>query len=719
MIKLSMKFSKGIIGISSLIGLVVLAVALPLLGNLAQKPQDTRNLATEEKEDCKGAATGTKYCTGGSSWKVCGKTETGSCTSPMECNSVTGGGIKCSCAGGIAWGGKWCVGELIAECGPDSTPKKCSVGTCLGVAGSAYCGGSGPEKEKCPTGKPGDRFCDKDGIKGGSWKQCDDKGEYISLKGTCASDLTCEKGYCSKPEDEKYPCKDKDGASIKTGQSYCCKPGATAPYCDGEKGTWKVCGDNTFRKCADDMECKYGATGAGAECITAKTCKDAVSGNDIAGDGSSGCNTSDSYAACNNGVWGTPNSCSGKKCSGGKCNKEEPPVGNPCTDYESTKIPIGNKGCATEGSWATCIKGPTGSGIWATPMETCKEGYYCDKGKVECVKKEEIEPPVGNPCTDYESTKIPIGNKGCATEGSWATCIKGPTGSGIWATPMETCKEGYYCDKGKVECVEKTDTRPEPPKTMDCETDNKRIVKNGDDRACKNNNLSGVCIDGKWTETVECPAGCARGDCVCKDYKNKEVPSGTVGCKTEKRQAECLGDAWNTVRIYPLCAHICLSGECGCISEDGKVFTPIGGYSCGSDGKRMKCFDLGWEVYPLMDGKDCPADKPVCRNGECFASEEGKPETLPACYGEVKGSCRIPEVSTCTKNLGRSYTSGRDIIGADYNCDGVVDIADYSVWRKESFEMVPWKGADFWTDVDGSGFIGGDGFSRWRDVFWK
>jgi len=567
-----MKQSNGIAGISSLVGLVILAVTLPFLSNLMQKPQDTRNLAVEEKEDCKTADVGEKYCTGGSGWKVCGKTDTGNCNSPMNCTDVSGGGIKCSCEGGISWGGKWCVGDKIAECGSDPapTPKACSVGTCLGSAGSAYCGGSTtPVPEECPKGvAKGDRYCT--GTR--TWKQCGG-----DLKGTCV-DYDCLNGYCGPATDgcksnsdcptgkvckdkvciAEKECRDKSGAIVREGQNYC--TGAV------DAGTWLTCGKTSGGTCPSDRPvCKYGATGAGAECI--------------------------------------------KK-------EETKPPALPKTDcidgVNGKKIPAGTSGCKDSSTYARCVDGASNKWEKEEPCPLmCGKESRC----IDCGKKDQLCCP-GNVCDD--ATKLTCKNIGAP----------GPIGA-VWM------------------CKEKTDTPPEPPKTTDCKSDGGEIVTKNGEWGCKNNDEIAYCNDkGEW-----------------------------------EKMRSCFGD--------------CKSGLCGCKADElRKTSAKPKASTCVTGASRSYCNGKdGWQKVEF-----CPATAPDCLGGICVS----------------------PDRSKCVINLGRSYTDEYDIVGGDYNCDGKIDIRDYSVWRKEFVDRQKWNGSpNWWTDIDGNKDVdvNDSGFSRWRDVF--
>jgi hypothetical protein len=55
-----------------------------------------------------------------------------------------------------------------------------------------------------------------------------------------------------------------------------------------------------------------------------------------------------------------------------------------------------------------------------------------------------------------------------------------------------------------------------------------------------------------------------------------------------------------------------------------------------------------------------------------------------------------------------------DVSAADYNDDGIVDAADYTVWRDQMGPLVP---PGYGADGDGDGFIGYKDYRLWKDAY--
>jgi hypothetical protein len=53
-------------------------------------------------------------------------------------------------------------------------------------------------------------------------------------------------------------------------------------------------------------------------------------------------------------------------------------------------------------------------------------------------------------------------------------------------------------------------------------------------------------------------------------------------------------------------------------------------------------------------------------------------------------------------------------IGGDYNDDGIVDAADYTVWRDQMGPLVP---PGYGADADGDGYIGYKDYLLWKDAY--
>jgi hypothetical protein len=142
----------------------------------------------------------------------------------------------------------------------------------------------------------------------------------------------------------------------------------------------------------------------------------------------------------------------------------------------------------------------------------------------------------------------------------------------------------------------------------------------------------------------------------------------------------------------------------GCGVFDGDPCCP--GMKCdinmNCDKTTVKCVKCGGDYQPCC----LSTDRNTCRPGlECD-----------------RGVCKkkVEDVGNGCFLLKGSVYIGPNTNGGDYNCDGVVDIADYSVWRKEFVDRQKWvEGSNWWADVDGIGNVKTTGYSTWRNVFFK
>ena len=739
-----MKKTKGIVGMSSLVGLVILAVALPFLNNIIKKPQDTRNRAVEEEIKCGTVKVGQKYCTNEKDGKyaVCGKDgkpeAEQKCTGEMQCSN-TSTGIRCDCVdkdgNKVGWANKYCTSEKTwKECGG-------AGGTCTTACEKGLCATGVPEKEDCKGVAKGDRYCTGETKR--TWKQCGG-----DLKGTCA-DYDCLNGYCgpvaecndSKPcpagkvcKDKvciaEKECRDKSGAIVREGQGYC--TGAVGA------GTWLTCGKTSGGTCPSDRPvCKYGATGAGAECIKDPSC------------GRENQNCCDGTTRCDEGL----------ECTSVSAGMGVAGVGT-MKCVKATCGKINGRSCCSDG---TCDRASNLLCKDDKCQQCGKKDHFCCVGDKPCDEGKCVD---GKCKTDTTTCidkvggdKIGVGETGCSSSKTAGVC----KADGTWETTMSCMREcknhqctddgcggknedccihnvchlGFECKELIVgastinaekyfKCREKTDTA-----TSCTDGVNGKIIAVGSP-GCKDSSTYAYCVDGKsnkWEKEIPCGIKCGTEskciDCgakdqlccppgnTCKDSgltcKNVGLPSpigavwmckektdtttctdkvggdkigvGETGCSSSKSAGVCKADGtWETTKS---CMYECKNHECTADTGCSKV-----GDDC--------CMVSG--IAPF-----CKGDTLVCGGTKCVAS----------------GKCPLskPNCSTCGKNLGSSYTEKYNIIGADYNCDGKVNIADYSVWRGEFFDKRPWKGSsNWWTDAEGEG-VDSTGYSRWNWMF--
>jgi hypothetical protein len=78
--------------------------------------------------------------------------------------------------------------------------------------------------------------------------------------------------------------------------------------------------------------------------------------------------------------------------------------------------------------------------------------------------------------------------------------------------------------------------------------------------------------------------------------------------------------------------------------------------------------------------------------------------------GNTNGSLGGPNAGGADAFVAKYF----DPLPGDYNGDGVVDAADYTVWRDQFAQVVPpGSGAD----GDGNGFVNGSDYQIWEDHF--
>jgi hypothetical protein len=648
MIKLSMKFSRGVIGISSLIGLVVLAVALPLLGNLAQKPQDTRNLAVEIKgacdmigNKCCGPDTkGFRYCTDG---LICeGNNPDSVCGKLVYCPSRCSNNYGCQRA-------KY---RAINECeNPDGTLKPPAPGTTPEYTDDCSCGPvAGGDNTRCGSYCIGYGTCNKEGLDCCHAEGADPWGTYCEGGNLiCDNDASsstfgkCKLPYCPTVGDDPCVMPDPDICG-KYGHK-CCTTGTPCEggfVCDteGVAGEKNICRSVSYQ-CAkanpysakSNCEILFSKDGSTPkECSTTddmscwgyvSTCE--LNCGQCLKDGDLCCRDGKSSLFCHNGLDCVSGRCKEKVknwyiCGGtGECISR--------SVYETLEMCRADNGGRT--CYETTEKCGEVCGIKAVELFECKAGscvgtkwgsksdcleYEKTLGGLKvCNSKDECEaickPPVKNNCGD-----VIHGGKKCDTEKSWVTC-----NDGTWGEPKGDCKVDQKCVAG--DCV-----------------------------SCGKLNEV-CCADKQCGDTLTCSS---EGKCVkkeepksCKDYNGIMVGVGETGCNTKESFATCVNDKeWKD--------------ENRCV---------------------QRCID---------------------------------------------GSCK--QISDCKVNKGIDYR-GPNAIGGDFDCDGVVDIGDYSVWRKEFLDGKRWKDStdkiNWWANVVDKDGIGGypdkqtnsHVYSLWREKF--
>ena len=551
-----MKKSCGLVGLSALIGIVVIAVMLPLVNKLTEKPQDTRNRA-------------------------------------METDLAPPSGTVCT----------------------DSLSGK-KVGG-------------------------GDRYC----TGGKNWKQCGG-----ALQGTCAGVLKCENGACTGG-DPKITCNDKDGTSVSEGQAYCTG-----------KTTWKICKKDTTYSCETGKICKYGATGAGAECINGATsCKDAVSGKDISGDGGTGCRTDDSSATCTNGAWGKYISCNGKKCENGKCNI--------CGKLDEDCC-VGSNKCDTG---LECDTDFSGSGLCKKP-----------KTKPDCGKENQLCCTEGNACVpglNLKCSSIKIGASYVSKCIKNTETVPGPCGDknqSCCTTSGSECKTGFMCFSGKCICGE-YDSPCCPSGAGDkCQSGLECISGYCSSTASDCGGAGqNCCTEGGGRSVCDPGLGCNSGK--CQTMKDCERYSDNYGCKWVKYKI--FGNDCKTAlpitkpvdtRIYTLDCKGPLRNKAGggndefCYDKTKGCCGELGEYCCS--GKTCNA-GLACDVSVALSLQRCktkPTDPPV------------KPPIEPPVEsdcGGYDGKCRDSEtlawVNACSKYCSGTgqYKICGDTSEKKYSCD--------------------------------------------------
>lgn len=307
------------------------------------------------------------------------------------------------------------------------------------------------------------------------------------------------------------------------------------------------------------------------------TCTD-VNGGLVTGDGKWFCAKDGNMKACNNGV---ESSLSGGDCVNQKKKcvyQNNQPFCKGCEEYNQPKDhPFGTEIC--QGDVASVCQT---TGFWKDiNCKLLSIPHNCVDGK--CVP---VTTPTPTTCRDSKNNIIPNGSFFCDYNNVYSC-----TNSNKLF--VEDCK-GNGCENGKCKTV-----------ISECNYPNQWV--------CKDSNTFAFCTnDKKWGQLKNCPGGCSNDLCNCRSDDGKNIiNSGLWGCKNNTTAAVCSEGVLSS--LTP-CANGCENGYCNsdlknCMVAD--VPYNHGVELCSYDNLSIDRCDNG-----VWRNSKC-GDNQVCSNANC------------------------------------------------------------------------------------------------------
>jgi|GEM_PF-4423570 len=710
---MSLKNKFGLIQIPLLVGLLLMAVAVPVATKLVQQNQDSRNLAYVP--DCEG---GDRECYG---------------TGYRVCQASGKWGMVVSCTGG-------CANGYCKSCVPNTV---CAKSTCEGYKCSDGCGGMVDGTKDCSTPTdPPERTCgdkpvgtteclaDKTGF-----RKCGTDGEWASTN--CATNYECKTGEKS--------CSLKTTTSTCANQDMECTlvtmpdplPKCKDSCCDGKyyQGNLGLyyCGNKPSTtvkpipcccNIGNSSQCYWGSGPGSCGTILGQIQTDNAkcSGNDpnqnkCLEKGDRYCENNTNYI-CNSSKTGyDERKCAdGYEClDGNKACTEKPACGTQgiecrvgsvygagpecssfCCDSKYYKSSIGAYYCGKDPNPPTvkpipcCCNWGTNSGqcYWGSSSGSC--GTVLGQIQTDTTKCKGTNP---NPTSTPTPTPISSGN--CISE-SWSGCASG----------QRKCCEGTMC-AGDT-CV---------ANTLAC---NNTTKKCSSDKYCDKGvcvtyptvtpgNGGGNCISESWSGCASGQRKCCEGNMCAGDT----CVANTSECSNTKPCADSVYKYCNKEGVcvpYPTatpgngggggsCKEV-LSGNllqcCNPKDSDGTSADSL----CNSKGKEVTCG--GKDYCCPSSGGNWTTDMNQCNNGGgennnckscptdfgCYVlyknnvQSEGVDEYKWFAPGYVMNDFVKVEDRKCSDNGVKKPTYLGKSKG-DANCDGVINNYDLSTWRSE------------------------------------
>jgi hypothetical protein len=602
---LKLAVRSGFSSIFVLIGMLLVAVALPVATRLVQQNQENRSSAASstiiQDSKCKNAG-GTcqktssncsgsyksSYCpSSDSSVKCCVKSSSSSSSGSSSSTIIQDS--KCKNAGGTCQKtSSNCSGSYKSSYCPSSDSSvKCCVksssssssgstitqdskctsagGSCVNV--SSGCSGGNFLSGYCPSSDSSVKCCVKNtasscSSKGGSCvgssSTCTSTmgGVVLSASGDCSSTVPvcCKVG--GKPT--ATPTIAHGGASGTFGDTTCSSNNGT---CLSYSGTIKT-GDT----------CSGGKYNLGYPCQTGKACC-------VSSSSSSGCSSltqanCEKNSNCFLGDKTGTNACETKRSNGSECKYDKWCVSGYCSGASITAWSYASGKCATR----TATPTPTGtSNVGASCYSTdgsyqafdeskCKGNTYCDRTTGKCVAN-----TTSGSC-NYSGTTINSGSAKCVTDHSSVSCSNG-------VYTVKSCGNGG-CDNGYCGCYDST---------------TKSSYSNGY-KICRDSGIL-TCLNGTWSTPGTCKYGCRTSTtcAVCKEG----VAGTSGGCESGHTcyQGACInsGDSGTTTNSTAcknrggVCATFttALSNNASC--KTGTITGVVVTGLCKGDSKTVCC----------------------------------------------------------------------------------------------------------------------------------